>query len=560
MKKSFMKFNAMFIMLMFASSYGFTQTDLGVDCGCPPIANRTTVVNLSSLCDGNQELTADAVLTCDKMYILDQKVYVPSGKSITIAPGTLIKCTYQSDPANATALIIERGGKIYANGFKECPIVFTSQYDPMDGTYGIENKGKWGGIILLGKASNNLTYAANNNIPTSSGGKGGLCVADGIGYIEGFDASNIKNNFGSDINGTPAVPFDDNDNSGILRYVSIRYAGANLNSTGNELNSLTLGSIGRGTTISHIEIISGWDDNVELFGGTVNIKYISNMFGWDDMLDYDLGWSGKVQFYFGITNSLSTDNTDADNGIEADADDQTSNNCPRSHPIIYNMTLIGNGKNVKTADNTALSAIMAKELAEGEIYNSLFANFYAGLNIDTTKQSTRTVTTSCNGLITGIRAPYQNWLNDLLKVENCTFVGCTHPLWFNKAAGVAPGTTDLTKFSDDGNVTAASIPGFTYVWNMNKTNNAVTDKYDAVPNPPLSSSITPSADGFFTPVNYRGAFDPDPKKNWLSDWSYAKYLGTTAGLTACPSDLNGNGTVEVTDFNVFLGAFGSTCQ
>src|SRR3954468_19677294 len=124
-----------------------------------------------------------------------------------------------------------------------------------------------------------------------------------------------------------------------------------------------------------------WQQNkkkVNLF--TANIKYASILFGNDDAFDYDDGYRGKVQFLF----SLKTDNTaslDADNGFEMDADDQKSNLLPRSHPVIYNATMIGNNKTAQTSDNSAIAAINAKELTEGELYNSVFANYKYGLNL-----------------------------------------------------------------------------------------------------------------------------------------------------------------------------------
>jgi hypothetical protein len=167
-----------------------------------------------------------------------------------------------------------------------------------------------------------------------------------------------------------------------LKYVSIRHSGANLQ-VGGEINGLTLGSVGRGTTIEHIEIISCADDAIEFFGGTVDVKYFATLFGNDDMLDWDDGYRGRIQFAFGIkssTNDTLSTSPDADNGFEMDADDQKSNLLVRSHPNIYNVTMIGNGKKILTSDN-GNCAIEAKELTEGEIYNSVFANFRYGLNL-----------------------------------------------------------------------------------------------------------------------------------------------------------------------------------
>ena len=306
----------------------FGQANLGSACGCPAVASRTTVL-LSSLpgftaISGTYggELTTGAVLTCDKTYIIDQKIYIPSGQTITIAPGTVLKgrtapdggTVGVPDPAKASALVIERGGKIMADGTADCQIVYTAEADPLDGSFPIANKGKWGGVVVLGKATNNLTLAANG--PFVPGGSGKLAVANGLGTMEGFATSNTQDQYGADL--TAGQSFDDNDNSGIIRYNSIRFAGAIL-SVGAELNGLSLASVGRGTTIEHLDIISSADDNIEFFGGTVNIRYVAGLYGNDDMFDYDLGWTGKCQFLFGMKTDL-TASVDSDNGFEMDTD------------------------------------------------------------------------------------------------------------------------------------------------------------------------------------------------------------------------------------------------
>src|SRR6185436_8424364 len=227
-------------------------------------------------------------------------------------------------------------------GTQECQIVFTAAADNLDGTFPIASNGQWCGVLIAGKASNNLTLAANG--PFQAGvGDGKICVADGIGTFEGFASSNSKDQFGV----TPAQ-FDDNDNSGVLTHVSIRHAGAILQ-VGGEINGLSLGSVGRGTTIDNVEIVSCADDGIEFWGGTVNVKHIAMLFGNDDNFDWDDGWRGKAQFLY----VLKTDNTasvDSDNGFECDADDQKSNNTPRSHPVVFNATMIGNSKTTLTSD------------------------------------------------------------------------------------------------------------------------------------------------------------------------------------------------------------------
>jgi len=541
--KKFLTFAATLLLGAVSISNSFAQADLGAACGCPPVASRTTVVDLSTLADASGNINdSNLVLTCDKMWRLDKKIYVGSGKTITIMPGTVIKGVYTVDPALASALIISRGAKIIAAGDKDCQIVFTAEGDNLDGTYPVSTVGRWGGLVLCGRAANNLTTGNTLYIAGSTG----------IGRAEGFASGDPRVYYGGST---------DNDNSGVLRYVSLRHAGANL-AAGFEINALTLCSVGSGTSIEHVETVSCNDDNIELFGGTVNLKYISTLFGNDDMLDYDQGWTGKCQFFFGIKRATNdTTGTTSDNGIEADADDQKINSCPRSHPFIYNMTLIGSGKHYTNADNSGVAGIMAKELTEGEIYNSVFANFKYGVNIQKTP-GTRVSTSIC-GTSTVVGEAYDNW-NQLdavatLKIKNCTFVANDYSFRLNQKSNTAISVDDSTKFFGDGNVNIPAVTGFAPVWAMNSTTNAVTTQFDAIPNPAIASSITPPVDGFYSPANYRGAFSPTGS-NWLSDWSYVKILDMTAGLVPCPTDLNGSTNVDVDDFLIFLGTFGSSCQ
>ena len=447
------------VALAMTTATCFAQANLGAACGCPtPVASRPTVL-LSSLATnggaGDGELIANnVILDCSKTWILDKKIYVAPGKTLTIQPGTVIKGRSYPLPADAVALTVEVGGKIFASGTETCQIVFTAEADNLDGTFPVTTVGSWGGVCIAGKASNNLTLAANG--PFNASGNGRLCVADGIGTFEGFASTNSKDQFGV----TPAS-FDDNDNSGILKYVSIRHAGAIL-TVGGELNALSLGSVGRGTTIEHIEVVSCADDGIEFWGGTVNIKYASFLFGNDDNLDWDCGWRGNAQFLFILKNDAAA-SVDSDNGFEADADDQKSNLLPRSHPVIYNATIIGNGKSTLTSDNSALAGINAKEITECEVYNSIIANFKTGFNM-----------TKSVGTRTGGFEAYHNWTNDAatqnpsapqsLKVKCNTFVGCTDGITVGtSAANLVAG--DLTQFTTtDLNTIVAgnTLAGFNY--------------------------------------------------------------------------------------------------
>jgi hypothetical protein len=578
---------------LIAASPILAQSNLGASCGCPAVSTRPEVI-VSSIAGYTAvtgtyggELTTGAAFTCDKTYILDKKIYIPAGQVLTIEPGTVIKGAVNTVAAEATALVIERGGKIIASGTESCPIVFTAYADAVNGTYPIANKGMWGGIVLLGKASNNLNLAENG--PFVVGGTSGkLAAADGLGVIEGFATNNYQDRYG--VNTSTSVvagelssqSFDDNDNSGILRYVSIRHAGAIL-AVGAEINGLTLGSVGRGTTIEHIEIVSCADDNIEFFGGTVNVKYVTTLFGNDDMFDWDLGWSGNAQFLFGMKSDL-TSSLDNDNGFESDNDDGKSYSTPFSNPTIYNVTLVGNAKTPGNSDNSALAAINAKEFTKGSIYNSVFANFRNGFNMAKSVSSSSTVPVIGSRTYVEGGDAWHNWTNNpsspalptsstgngtlSLKVKCNTFVGMTNALTTgasSSSAGTVAATTsaDYIQFTqtDKNDVVAGNtLPGFNYNFTVNTATNVFSVKNDVVPNPALSTVGCPTApvNGFFEPANYRGAFSTGD--NWLSDWSYSALLNSTNGVAACPTDLNYDGVTDVNDFLIFGPAFDTSCN
>ncbi len=540
-----------------ASAQLASQQNLGEACGCPPVASRTsvsmsTLATIGGATDGDLTAT-NTILTCDKTYILDNKIYVPAGKTLTIQPGTVIKGAPTGTPAAANAILVNRDGKIFASGTESCPIIFTAQADPLDGTYALTNKGQWGGIVILGKAKNNLTTAANYSAAGTVGFNGttgsGVNGGDGIGFIEGFTAADARNLYGM-----PPGQEDDNDNSGVLRYVSIRHAGATVGAN-NELNGLTLGSVGRGTTIENIEVISNDDDGIEPFGGTVNMKYLTLMFNNDDNFDYDQGYTGKVQFMLSVKLDAATF-TGGDSGLEIDGDDNKANPTLLSRPTIYNATFIGNGSNVNATLGTSGGpfAINAKEKVEGTIRSSIFANYRAGFNL-VKSLGTRTGNVEC----------YHNWrgldntgatITPTLIVECNTFVGNTAGFVVGgSAANLVAG--DEAKFLADGNVVAATLPGLDF--NFAATGTTVSDQYNAVPNPLVASTCVPPADGFFVSTNYRGAFKPGVT-SWMSNWSYSALLDAANGLVACPTDINKDGSTNTNDFLDLVGQFGTSCD
>ncbi|RYY35591.1 MAG: hypothetical protein EOP46_09460 [Sphingobacteriaceae bacterium] len=284
---------AAFSALVFITSCS-KQNDDGGDIIIPPTTEDETVVQVTG------DITANTTWTADKIYLLKGNVFVTNNSTLEIQPGTIIK----GDKPSKGALIITRGAKIDAEGTADKPIVFTSNV-----AAGGREEGDWGGIILLGKAHNN----------------GGNAVT-----IEGISDATDKGKHGGD---------DDNDNSGIMKYVRIEYAGIAL-SPDNEINGLTFGSVGSGTTIDYIEIYRSGDDAYEWFGGTVNAKHLLAIDTWDDDFDTDNGFSGHIQF--GLAQRLAaTADVSGSNGFESDNNSTGTNVTPRTSAVFSNMTIVG---------------------------------------------------------------------------------------------------------------------------------------------------------------------------------------------------------------------------
>ena len=283
------------LLVLFASLTIFgCSKDLGGDVAPVNVPTSTTL-------SGN--ITATTTLTSDKEWVLKGYVYVTDGAKLIIQPGTIIK----SDISEKGALCIERGAQIIAEGTAAKPIVFTSGR-----VAGERTPGDWGGIVILGRAKTNRTSE-----PTIEGG---------IGRAYG---------------GT-----NDLDNSGILKYVRIEYAGiaAMPNS---EINALTLGGVGSGTIIENVQTIYANDDAFEFFGGTVSPKNLYAYGTADDDFDFDFGYRGKVSNSISKRDPQFVDNGDAGNGVECDNDGTGSTAEPFTHPILDNMILVG--PNVSTA-------------------------------------------------------------------------------------------------------------------------------------------------------------------------------------------------------------------
>ena len=248
-------------------------------------------------------ITSNKTLSKDKYYLLKGNVFVQAPAELTVEAGTIIL----GDKVTKGALVINRGAKIHAVGTAASPIIFTSSAPA-----NFRNYGDWGGVVLLGKATNNVSDA----VP-----------------IEGIAPSGATSDDGKHGGSNDA------DNSGELQYVRIEFAGIAL-STDNELNGLTMGSVGNATKLDHIQVSYSGDDSYEWFGGTVNAKYLIAYRGWDDDFDTDNGFRGNVQYGVSFRDPNISDKSGS-NGFESDNDATGSTRQPLTAPHFANMTWYG---------------------------------------------------------------------------------------------------------------------------------------------------------------------------------------------------------------------------
>lgn len=400
----------------------------------------------------SSDVTSNTTWTKNNIYTLTGGfIYVTNNATLTIEPGTIIK-------GNAATLVVTRGAKIMAEGTATQPIVFTSYQSA-----GNRNPGDWGGIIICGKAPVN--------------DPAGERLAEG-----GIDP--VKGLYG----GT-----DVNDNSGVLKYVRIEFAGVAY-LPNNETNGLTMGAVGLGTTIDYVQVSHGGDDAFEWFGGTVNCKHLIANKTLDDMFDSDWGFGGRIQFAVGLSDSLVAD-ISGSNGFESDNDATGTTNGPLTKPICSNISIFGPmaTQNSNGFNSNFKRALHLKKSTSLCAYNSIFAGFPVGLKID--------------GTTTG-----NNAANGSLQFKNNIIAGCPTPL---DSTSMSFGMANW--FNSNGNSILSTPQGLQAIAPNNYSNPnfllgagspALTGASFAFPN--LNNT-------FFETTTYRGAFDGT--NDWTACWS-----------------------------------------
>lgn len=443
------------------------------------------IVEVSGSLSGNVNWSSDTV------YKLKGFVRVLDGAKLTIEPGTVVI----GDRASKGTLIIQMGGKIIAEGTAAKPIVMTSEKAP-----GFRNPGDWGGLVICGRAKNNITAQTGEPVELEGG----------------YGAFHGGNN--------------DDDNSGILKYVRIEYAGVPINPN-EEVNSLTMGSVGRGTVIENVMCSYGLDDAFEWFGGTVNCKNLIAYRCLDDNFDVDFGYSGNVQFALVITSESLADQSGS-NGFEVDNNGSGSSSQPYTSGVFSNVTIIGPKANRETPISLQFQhGAQLRRNSRISIYNSFITAYPDGLYIDDDKAGSG-----------------QAFLDDELQIRNVIIAGVEH--WGGNGFGSA-GTVFTNEPANGlqhpsnprGNALKAhaNFPGglesMTAKFNTEAFRNMLMSKWgdaainntvfeDGIPTllPQAGSMLltyanwqnTPKAGDFFEKVSYAGAFGTT---DWTANWA-----------------------------------------
>ena len=316
----------------------------------------------------SENITANETWYADTVYQLGGRITVTAGATLTIEPGTVIKGEAGTG-ANATALLIARGAKLMAEGTASLPIIFTSVADEithdqlLTGDFKSPNldatvSGLWGGVIVLGNAKISASNVSGDVSEVQ---------------IEGIPTSDANGLYGGS---------DDADNSGVITYVSIRHGGANIGS-GNEINGLTLGGVGSGTTIENVEVVSNQDDGIEWFGGTVNVTNVVVWNAGDDGIDTDQSWGGTLDNFVVITPSDRPFELDGPEGTYEASHTIKNGNVQASSADITSGDLINTDAN----SLVSLESIYITDILPGQIINRVDAAgvFYTDvvLNVDT---------------------------------------------------------------------------------------------------------------------------------------------------------------------------------
>ncbi|MDF1838268.1 MAG: hypothetical protein P1V35_10390 [Planctomycetota bacterium] len=509
----------------------------------------------------NANISTSTTWTANNTYNLQDQIYVLPGATLTIEAGTVIA----SDTGVGGSLAVTKGAQIFVLGTQQNPVIMTSKADvatwtggdPKTGTWR-ESANEWGNLTIMGDAyiSENA-IAANTAAPSASN----------YGEMEGLtpsSASDTKTRYGGG---------NDDDDSGTVQYLSLRYGGKVIG-LGNELNGLSLGGVGRGTDLHHVEVMNNVDDGIEVWGGTLNMKYVSVWNVGDDSLDFDQGWRGKLQFGLvvqGYSLDASQGSGVGDNCIEHDGAED-SDWQPVTTTNFYNLTVIG-----QPVDGDGATAW--RDNANVQYHNSIFmdcgekvvrfdgddgdgANGYGHngtLSWADHWTTPYTFTSPVNAAANPSAMYGAQTSGNLCEITDSVFFRNLNGSAYTEANNV--GVFDVANDNvlipgfDAADAPIVSITRDTPVVKGGKTMVRVIGLNPMPANEALTSVGSAPFDGFYTPANYRGAFAPG--NNWLNGWSASSAFGIVAndnnvGDSFCMPTANSTG-----DSALLTGSFGS---
>ncbi len=430
------------------------------------------------------DITANTTWAAGSVVLLQNKVYVTNGATLTIEPGVIIR----GDQATGGALIISRGSKINAQGTQTNPIVFTSNQ-----AAGSRNLGDWGGVIILGNATNNQA--------------GGVAIIEG-----GLDP--VKGQYGGN---------DDMDSSGVFSYVRIEFGGIPFQ-VDKEINGLTMGSVGSKTKIDHVQCSFTNDDSFEWFGGTVNAKYLIAFRGLDDDFDTDFGFRGNIQFGLVVRdpNIADQSSSSTSEGFESDNDASGTEAWPHTAPVFSNITVVGpyRGSTSNSIDAKFRRALRLRRNCYTSVFNSIFTDFPTGLHLDGS-------------------AAQNNALTDSLRFENNLFSGMGTNL-----DATMPGTIP-TWFTNNNNTTTA-----------NNASTLMVSPYDFTAGDYRLVGASPAAtgadftDGFIGLAGCSSVVGLKENKTFTAIGNVSLYPNPAADALTVDVQLNNNEVVTVSIFDI----------
>ncbi len=371
----------LFLLTVMIAATALSCRKIEVDGNTTGNNNGGGTTNENTILEGR--ISSNRTLKADFTYKLRGLVYVTNGAILTIEPGTKIV----GETGRTGGLIITRSCKIIADGTASKPIVFTSEA-------ATPQRGDWAGVVILGNAPTNASF---NGVA-------------GVGEIEG----GINNSDGLGLYGTPATQAQNPaDNSGILRYVRIEYAGYAF-LPDKEINGLTFGGVGNQTIVDNVQVSYANDDSFEWFGGTVNCKHLISFRTLDDDFDTDNGYNGKVQFGIVLRDSSVADISKSES-FESDNDAAGSSLLPQTSVVFSNMTVMGPRATLaNTGSSLFLAAAQIRRNSSMSLFNSVVMGYPTGLYIDATK---------------GV--PTDNNIPGSLFVQNTIIAGCTTPILYS---------------------------------------------------------------------------------------------------------------------------------